>query len=225
MANQVPSSPRPAGRRGRPPLSELEQRADTRDLLMDAAHALMAEKGSANFSLSEIAERTGLSSALVQYHFGSKEGLLVAQIARFSTRAIAQMRELTEADLPVAVKLRMHIGGLVNAAFEAPYITRLLHTLMKSEAEGISHSVADMLVRPIYEFHKTLLEQGLREGVFQPIAPMDFYFIVTGACDTMFWRQNAWREVFAIDEVTQEVKRSYARSVTAIILNGIKVTK
>jgi TetR/AcrR family transcriptional regulator len=188
---------------------------------MQAVHAVMVENGSLNFSLNEIAVKTGLSSALVQYHFGSKEGLLLAQLDRVSARAVEQLRGLAEASLPAVVKLRLHIGGLVNAAFKAPYLNTMLHAMTQDQASDTARRVSELIFSPIAKFQRELLEQGIREGVFRPISPAMFYFIVTGACDHMFWRGSALKDVFGIDAITPEMKTEYARLITSMVLGGI----
>lgn len=80
-------------------------------------------------------------------------------------------------------------------------------------------------MRPVVDFHHKLIEQGVREGVFRPISTMEFYFILTGACDTMFWRRNVWQDVFGVTELTDEIKRDYARAVTSVVLNGITASR
>ena len=190
---------------------------------MQAAGEVMIAKDSADVSLSEIAEKTGLSAALVQYHFGNKEGLLVALLERDSAKAVEQMRALAGMDLPAETKLRMHIGGIINAYFRAPYLNRLLNMLMQTEAGENPRRISELLARPIAEFQRCLLEQGMREGVFKPVPPVEFYFMIVGACDHMFSRRSALSHVFGIETVTDEMKRNYARTLTSMILHGISV--
>ncbi|MGE4323710.1 MAG: TetR/AcrR family transcriptional regulator [Sphingobium sp.] len=85
---------------------------DTREYLIQAAADVMIAKDSADISLSEIADKTGLSAALVQYHFGNKEGLLVALLERDGAKALGQLRQLEAMDLSAPAKLRIHVGGL-----------------------------------------------------------------------------------------------------------------
>ena len=50
---------------------------DTREKLLDAVAALMTDRKSTEISLSEIALKSGVNSALVKYHFGTKAGLML----------------------------------------------------------------------------------------------------------------------------------------------------
>lgn len=51
---------------------------DSRDRLLTAAMGYVASNGLAGFSLRELAAAVGTSHRMLIYHFGSKEGLLVA---------------------------------------------------------------------------------------------------------------------------------------------------
>jgi hypothetical protein len=149
--------------------------------------------------------------------------LLVALLERDGAKALEQLRELEAMDLPVATKLRMHVGGLINAYFRAPYLNRLLNQLLQNETGENPKRVAEALTRPIAEFQEKLLEQGVRDGVFRPVPPLEFYFMLVGACDHMFARRSALNHVFGIGVVTEEMKRNYARTLTSLILDGISV--
>jgi AcrR family transcriptional regulator len=59
-----------------------EQRASTRDALIDAASEVFAERGFAAASVDAIADRAGYTSGAIYDHFGSKEGVLVAVVER-----------------------------------------------------------------------------------------------------------------------------------------------
>ena len=54
------------------------QSRDTRERLIEAARELMIEHGILEVSLSEITQRAGVNVALVSYHFGGREGLMLS---------------------------------------------------------------------------------------------------------------------------------------------------
>ena len=58
------------------PLTQAERRAQSRRRLLDAALALVAEKGVAKTTTAEIGERAGFSRGMVRERFGSKSGLM-----------------------------------------------------------------------------------------------------------------------------------------------------
>ena len=54
--------------------------ARSRDLLLDAAQLLFAERGFDRTTVREIGERAGVDPALIARHFGSKAGLYLAAL-------------------------------------------------------------------------------------------------------------------------------------------------
>jgi AcrR family transcriptional regulator len=192
-----------------------------RAYLLQCAGEVMRARRSPDVSLGEVAQKAGHSPTLVQYHFGNKDGLLLALLERDATQAMSRMNILAVSDLPAVTKLKLHIGGLVNAYFRAPYLNRLLDDLMRDGAGPHSERVGDLFVTPLVEFQTSLLEQGVREGVFRPIPPFEFYFIVNGACDQLFSTSSGLSRCLGIGEVTDDIRRSYARTITSLVLRGI----
>jgi TetR/AcrR family transcriptional regulator len=220
-AGRIQSAPSP--RRGRPSLVELENRLGTRSGLILATSELMIAKDSVEISLSEIAKVTGQNQALVKYHFGNKEGLLMALVEQDAAMAVKQLNELKAMELPVDKKLRMHIGGIINTYFKAPYLNRLLHHLMQNSTERNARRVNEIFVEPIAVFYSEILKQGYDEGLFREIDPMDFYFILVGASDHFFSRRRALSFSFDVDNITEELKRNFTKSLVDIVMNGILI--
>ena len=73
--------------------SSRDKSALTRRRLLDAAEALVADEGYAAPSHRSIARRAGVHVALVNYHYGSKEMLLEAVVARRADQLIAAWKQ------------------------------------------------------------------------------------------------------------------------------------
>jgi len=70
----------------------------TRRAIMDAASDLMAEQGPDAVSLRAILERAGVSNeSAIHYHFGSREGLIVAILSERSALEAVRTRMVAEA--------------------------------------------------------------------------------------------------------------------------------
>jgi AcrR family transcriptional regulator len=100
------------------------ERVETRDALLDAAERLFADVGIDGASLRSITSEAGANLASVNYHFGSKEGLVRAVLAR-------RFRPITEQRLAMLDACEAKAGGggpeleCVLRAFVAPVITML----------------------------------------------------------------------------------------------------
>ena len=66
----------------------------TAEKLLVAASELMIERASIEVSLSDIALKSGVNAALVKYHFGNKDGLLLALLARDAATEMSQLEYL-----------------------------------------------------------------------------------------------------------------------------------
>lgn len=195
-----------------------------RDRLLETASRLMSDRHGINVSLSEIAEHSGLNSALVKYYFGNKEGLLVALVEREAVVELQRVRNLLAADLSPSEKLRLHIAGIINGFYRRPYLNRLMHSLLDSrEAESASgQHIARVFVRPLMELQQQLLEQGVQAGEFKPVEPVLFYVNLLGACDHLFNARYALQSIDGGAGVTEAVRERYIAHVYDIFINGLR---
>jgi AcrR family transcriptional regulator len=117
--------------------------AEARLAIVRAAEELFASEGIEGPSLREIARRAGQGNTnAAQYHFGDRDGLLLAVLDRHRARVEARRAELldmVEATAPVEPRA-------LSTALVSPLVAEL------SEAEGgASHLqvVAEVLARPV----------------------------------------------------------------------------
>src|SRR5260221_3122724 len=85
----------------------------TAEKLLVGASELMIERSSIEVSLSDIAQKSGVNAALVKYHFGNKDGLLLALLARDAPTEMSQLENLLGQPISPNSKLRLHIGGII----------------------------------------------------------------------------------------------------------------
>ncbi len=91
----------------------------TKDRLLDSAEKLFADKGFAETSLRELTQDACCNLAAVNYHFGSKEGLVHAVIARrigpINDERIALLDELERTGEPTLESiLRAFVGPVLK---------------------------------------------------------------------------------------------------------------
>jgi TetR/AcrR family transcriptional repressor of bet genes len=82
-----------------------------RDELMEAAIMVIAKEGLHGATLSQIAVEAGMSTALVNHYFDSKDDLLEATMRRLSNRYRGEIMALMPADPTPAQRLRAIIEG------------------------------------------------------------------------------------------------------------------
>jgi TetR/AcrR family transcriptional regulator len=192
-----------------------------RDLLLEAASQLMCERETLAVSLSDIAGRAGLNSALVKYYFGGKTGLQYALIERDLSDSLRQLRGLLTMDLSPAKKLRLSIGGIMRVYFRYPYINQLMMATMRDGTEEMRRAIADNFLQPLYETYAQLIREGVEAGEFQAVDPKVFYFNVVGACDQIYSARYVYKYVHGEDGFTEESQRVYTQQVTRQLMDGL----
>jgi AcrR family transcriptional regulator len=193
----------------------------TADKLLVAASELMIERASIEISLSDIAQKSGVNAALVKYHFGNKDGLLLALLARDAANEMAQLEYLLAQPISPTAKLKLHIAGIIRAYYQFPYMNRLIHYLLHESSGAAADEVSKFFVAPLLEFHRRLLADGIRSGEFRKVDPVMFYTSLIGACDHLFFARHAMSRAAGVGPVTDEVCRQYIRHMEALICRGV----
>jgi AcrR family transcriptional regulator len=197
----------------------------TAERLLVAASDLMIERSSIEISLSDIAQKSGANAALVKYHFGNKDGLLLALLARDAATEVSNLEYLLGQPITPTEKLKLHIGGIIRAYRRFPYMNRLIHYLLHESSTEAADEVSKFFVAPLLDFHRRLLAEGVRSGEFRDIDPVLFYTSLIGACDHLFFGRHAMSRASGVGPVTDEVCRAYIKHMEALICGGVLASK
>ncbi|MGB3445672.1 MAG: TetR family transcriptional regulator [Xanthobacteraceae bacterium] len=196
-------------------------RNSTAEKLLVAASELMIARNSIDVSLSDIAQQSGVNAALVKYHFGNKDGLLLALLARDAATETANLEYLLAQPITPTAKLKLHIAGIMKAYYRFPYMNRLIHLLLHESSAEAADEVAKFFVAPLLDFHRRLLAEGVAAGEFRKVDPVLFYTSLIGACDHLFFGRHAISRAVGVGPVTDEVCRDYVAHVEMMLLGGI----
>jgi AcrR family transcriptional regulator len=85
------------------PTKKQQQGERSRELILDATEQLMATRGYAATSISDIRKACGLPPSSIYWHFGSKEGVLAAVMQRGADRFFAAIPTSEDAETQLAV--------------------------------------------------------------------------------------------------------------------------
>jgi AcrR family transcriptional regulator len=193
----------------------------TAEKLLVAASELMIERASIEVSLADIAQKSGVNAALVKYHFGNKDGLLLGLLARDAATEMSNLEYLLAQPITPTAKLKLHIAGIIRAYHRFPYMNRLIHYLLHESSADSADQVSKFFVAPLLDFHRRLLAQGIKVGEFRKIDPVLFYTSLIGACDHLFFGRHAMSRATGVGPVTDEVCRDYIRHMEALICGGM----
>ncbi|QIO37474.2 MULTISPECIES: TetR family transcriptional regulator [unclassified Bradyrhizobium] len=181
----------------------------------------MIERSSIEISLSDIAQKSGANAALVKYHFGNKDGLLLALLERNAATELSNLEYLLAQPITPTAKLKLHIGGIIRAYYRFPYMNRLIHYLLHETNTAAADEVSKFFVAPLLDFHRRLLADGVSLGEFRATDPVLFYTSLIGACDHLFFGRHAMSRATGVGPVTDEVCRQYIKHMETLICGGI----
>lgn len=111
------------------------QGEESRELILDATERLMATKGYAATSISDIRKVCGLPPSSIYWHFGSKEGVLSAVMERGATRFFAAIPTWQTAGEPAAQKLATVMSVTAGLLSQHPEFLRLFYMLSLERSE------------------------------------------------------------------------------------------
>lgn len=151
------------------PTTQPESARDTRHRLLEAALLLFAEKGFDGAGIRDIAARAQANSAMVQYHFGGKEGLYLAVMRHtfeVGTQWVKALPPVPEPDRPDAREtalacVRAYIHGFLGHALSCGHVPVLA-------SEELDRA-ADLLWNREMQYPRPDVEPFLQESI-RPIA-------------------------------------------------------
>ena len=98
--------------KGRP--VDLNKQVIQKAKLLASAEQLLADKSYANITIRELAQHSGVNSAMISYYFTNKEGLFVALLDEMSTKHFTVMHAITQSADPIKTFIETILAMLNN---------------------------------------------------------------------------------------------------------------
>lgn len=187
--------------------------ARSRDLLLDAAERLMAEKGYAAAPVSAICKAAGVPVTSLYWHFGSKDGLLATVMERGADRWFASLPPWEEQQAsPGKHPEVLHTQG-ADAVAANPNFLRLFYILA---IEGRNDELAAELVQRVrghaLAYFRAAIEHLLKplcDAATARIAAEDLARFAVAFSDGCFF-------ALQLEPDTTDLRQMYADLTTAI---------
>ena len=213
-------------RKKREPRRPGRPRADAgnhRERLLDAAVACFAADGIAATSLRSIALNAGVTPALVNYYFGSKEQLLAAFVDERIAPAVQVLREsLLEAGDDPRALLAAFVRGIHDVVERFPWWPSLWVREVVNE-KGVLRDVFHKIIAPqVTQLLARALTDAQKRGAIS--ADLDPRLLVVSLVGlTMFplAAEHIWRRVFPAGDIDRDVLLRHTLALLDHGLGGI----
>ncbi|MFC5651190.1 TetR/AcrR family transcriptional regulator [Paenibacillus solisilvae] len=146
----------------------MNKNANTADVILDTAQTMVQESGFNGFSYAHIADKIGIRTASIHYHFPSKEDLGEALIKRYRENFVSFITQVDAEPRNSLEKLRKFIelyrGGPVDnyRTCLGVMLSTDLTSLSGKAREGVAQFFTTNL-----EWLERVLEEGRREGIIR----------------------------------------------------------
>jgi len=197
--------------------SRAEQRAETRERIVEAAISAFSDRGFRGASTREIASRAGTNQGLITYHFRSKEELWRAAADRIFGRVRGRLAPHLEssAHLPPRERVREAIREFVRLAAAQPELFHFLVEEGKVDGDRMTWLV-DRYVKPAYaEFRRW----GDAFGPdFDDAMLAHAYYAMVGASSLMFAMAPECRRLTGLDPESLDAVETHADYVARLLV-------
>ncbi|MFF5210156.1 TetR/AcrR family transcriptional regulator [Streptosporangium sp. NPDC000396] len=102
---------------------------ESRDLILAAAAELFAEKGYRQTTFADVAERSKISRGSIPWHFGSKEGLLLAVLEHSVQTLLQSQAEQPPPDAEGLDRLLAEVVAFLRLPISKLFVTLLVEAL------------------------------------------------------------------------------------------------
>ena len=203
-------------RPGRPRAEEANQR----ERLLEAAVACFAADGVAATSLRNIALKAGVTPALVNYYFGSKQQLVDAFVAERVTNVVQILRDnlLAAGDDPRAL-IAAFVHGIHDAVARFPWLPSLWVREVLNE-KGVLRDVLPKIIAPqVTHLLARMLVDAQKRGAIGPdLDPRLLIVSLVGLTMFPLAAEHLWRRIFAADDVDRDM---LLRHTLALLDHGL----
>ena len=145
------------------------EKADKRVSILDAAEKLFSELGYEGASTRQIAKEAGANMAMINYYFGSKEGVFMEIMGQRVSDFKHQLKEINEMEATVMEKLLLVVER---------YATRILcnltfHKMMQRELSLPQRPEMFSTIKSAMLENMSVIEgiitEGIEEGTFRKV--------------------------------------------------------
>ena len=148
-----------------------EHKALTRRALLDAAYSLIAEAGTAQVALAEVALAAGVGRTTLYDYFSDRDDLIAALVEEELPNVVSDLIDSVPSDLPI----RDQLAELAARTVEFVATDRVFGVILHREVGRMGLGAQERIRESHSDLSSTiagLYARGVGEGIFDPLPPV-----------------------------------------------------
>ncbi|HWH82785.1 MAG TPA: TetR/AcrR family transcriptional regulator [Burkholderiaceae bacterium] len=156
----------------------------TRERILDATFRRLASDGYAALSVREIAKDAGVNHALINYHFGTKDRLVIAVLDEANSQLLARQRQMYGEPGGFAAK-----WAQARRFYENDIASGFVRVQAELYAASLSNAALREQFVPRVQAWKQVVLDAVREALLQyrPALPAGFDAVAISSLISEFW--------------------------------------
>lgn len=204
--------------KGRPPKS---QEGTARDRILELTAEFLKTNPISQLTTAGIAKAAGVDAALVRYHFGSKDNLLVELLGKITAdRLQASFRHLSDSGA-IEERFKRRVRGLLENNARNPFY----HDLMVERIFGRDDDAAKAVLEDLASWGLRLanktMDDGVKAGELRKLDPAFLHMMLVGAT-SFFVSAQPLLEALGT-RGGDKTMEAYADFVTEVMMNGLRL--
>jgi len=194
---------------------------NTNEILRTALRCF-AKRGYGGVTINALAKETGVADSLLHYHFGNKEQLWKKATSLVGKEIHQELVSLFEVidDLDGLEKLRLYTKKIIHISAKYPEFQQVVIQEVFSENPRSAWLIKELL-RPIFSFMETILQEEMAKGRIKNIPPANLSSFIIGAITTLFTRSYQMKMMHGVDAFAPEEIDKQVEVVNDLLFNGL----
>lgn len=145
------------------------EKTDKKTDILNAAAMLFAEFGFEGTSTRQIAKESGANMAMINYYFGSKEGVFLEIMEDRISGFKSQLSLINDEQIPAREKLLKVVDQYATRIFSNISFHKMMHReLSLTQRPEMFSQIKDAMASNRMVIEK-IIEKGIAEGTFRPV--------------------------------------------------------
>lgn len=145
------------------------EKTDKRTDILRAAEKLFAEFGFEGTSTRQISKESGANMAMINYYFGSKEGVFLEIMEDRISGFKSQLNLIAEEQIPAREKLLKVVEQYTNRIFSNVCFHKMMHReLSLTQRPEMFTQIKEAMAQNLNVI-ESIINSGIEEGHFRPV--------------------------------------------------------